>query len=630
MAKLTNTIIYGTSNVTGTSINTGNTFDISANGGIYLSGGNSVTSIILTNGGSGYSTTPNITISNPTTTGIGGYPATANAYVGLWGGSLTNAGSGYAVNDIISYSGGISYAAGITKIQVLTVNGTGAILTSTVYQSNYGSYWTPPANPVSTTANTGVGVGATFTNVWTVYSVVITNGGAGYTEPPVVSFTAPGSPTGLAQAYAVVGANTKVQSLSANLDFYAANTNILRLITNTGNQYPTNGNLPAFAFLPPQSQFGTGSFLAATQCYYITNSNHVFQTNAPAGMTMNGASGQTQFFINNGGAAVNYLQVSGNTTGNGPIVSAQGSDTNVDLNLIAKGSGSTYIRSNGNTAFKIDGVYGAGVNGVNYWNPSGSSTGNGLRMDVGGTDTDVSMFFIAKGGGSIFLNNGGSSGTTQFKAAGTASAVNYVQASGAITNNGPILQAAGSDSSINLNVLSKLNGIVYIGSYNNAQQVLAIVPTASGSNYNNLQITNGAGGIGGPIISPWGIDTNIALTLSAKGTGPIIANTTSGLYSNTAIYTNSLYYANGSPWVMGGGGGGSSVSTYSTTIGDGTNTTYRVLHNLAKTNIITTIRESTSGNVVYPSLVYANNNQMNVTFVSAPSSGFYTVSIVGF
>jgi hypothetical protein len=155
------------------------------------------------------------------------------------------------------------------------------------------------------------------------------------------------------------------------------------------------------------------------------------------------------------------------------------------------------------------------------------------------------------------------------------------------------------------------------------------VYNSSGSHVNYLSVYPALTNIS-PSLAATGSDTNIALTLSAKGTGPIIANTSSGLYSNTAVYTNSLYYANGSPWVMGGGGGGSSVSTYSTTIGDGTNTTYRVLHNLAKTNIITTIRESTSGNVVYPSLVYANNNQMNVTFVSAPSSGFYTVSIVGF
>ena len=105
----------------------------------------------------------------------------------------------------------------------------------------------------------------------------------------------------------------------------------------------------------------------------------------------------------------------------------------MDVTLVAKGTGSTYIKTGGNTAFKIDGVYGAGsgaATAVNYWNPSGSASGNGLRMDIGGSDTDVSMFFIAKGAGSIFFNSGGSSGTTQFKVSPTASADRYAQASG--------------------------------------------------------------------------------------------------------------------------------------------------------------------------------------------------------
>jgi len=168
------------------------------------------------------------------------------------------------------------------------------------------------------------------------------------------------------------------------------------------------------------------------------------------------------------------------------------------------------------------------------------------------------------------------------------------------------------------------NGIVIAGS----------TKTVGIGNYgttgSSTVINIGVGSLGNTTIN-FGGNTNPGNTVVNFGQNTVVY--TNSVYATTttgAIYTDNLRYAsNGTPWVMGSGGG-SSVSTYSTTIGDGTNTKYQVLHNLGKSNIITTVRETTSGNVVYPSLQYANTNQMNVSFVSAPASSFYTVSIIGF
>lgn len=70
-------------------------------------------------------------------------------------------------------------------------------------------------------------------------------------------------------------------------------------------------------------------------------------------------------------------------------------------------------------------------------------------------------------------------------------------------------------------------------------QVLAIVGTASGSNYNNIQITNGVGGTSGPTISTFGTDTNINLNITCKGTGNVAINNSlllGSLTSGSVLY----------------------------------------------------------------------------------------------
>ena len=90
----------------------------------------------------------------------------------------------------------------------------------------------------------------------------------------------------------------------------------------------------------------------------------------------------------------------------------------------------------------------------------------------------------------------------------------------------------------------------------------------------------------------------------------------------------------GSSWSYSSNTASGSVSissaAYSITLGDGSNTSFNVTHNLIKSNVISVIRETSSGNIVYPSLKIVNSNTVNVGFASAPSSAFYTISILGF
>ena len=264
-----------------------------------------------------------------------------------------------------------------------------------------------------------------------------------------------------------------------------------------------------------------------------------------------------QFRVASVTSAVNYLQATGNTTGLSPVLSAQGSDTNVDVTLVAKGTGSTYIKTGGNTAFKIDGVYGAGsgaTTAVNYWNPSGSAAGNGLRMDIGGSDADVSMFFISKGAGSIFFNSGGSSGTTQLKVSPIASAVNYVQVSGAATGSGPSISAQGSDAAAYLLINSKGTGDLFLRAGTSGWVSLepggnrAFAARHITSQVNYLTVWgSAAAGNNTTLSAEYSSSANVAINLVPKGNAAVMitGNTTGIIAAANSIYVGDrVGYAN--------------------------------------------------------------------------------------
>ncbi len=75
---------------------------------------------------------------------------------------------------------------------------------------------------------------------------------------------------------------------------------------------------------------------------------------------------------------------------------------------------------------------------------------------------------------------------------------------------------------------------------------------------------------------------------------------------------------------------GSSLSTYSSSIGDNSATSFALTHSLNKTNIMVTVREFSTGSFVYPDITYNSSNVVTVSFVSAPTTNQYLVSILGF
>jgi hypothetical protein len=244
-------------------------------------------------------------------------------------------------------------------------------------------------------------------------------------------------------------------------------------------------------------------------------------TNIPIQITAKGTGNTVfygnsapQFNITSTASAVNYLQVTGGATTAGVNFSAQGSDTNIFITYDTKGTEAHSFRTNAGAQQQFRIAHTASA--VNYLQVTGSATGNRFNLSAQGSDTNVGMNFAVKGTENfVFATSAGTA--AQFLIAHTASAVNYLQVTGAATGGLPTLSAQGSDTNISLFFQSKGAFGIGFGSSGGGQQ-FAMGSTASAVNY--LQVTGGATG-NAATMSAAGSDTNIDLALTPKGTGNV-------------------------------------------------------------------------------------------------------------
>jgi len=155
-----------------------------------------------------YTTCPTLLTIDPPSISTG-TQAVAHPILSVVGTPTTaNAGSGYAVNDLVTLSNGV-------VIKVLTVT-SGAIATLSVQDAgSVGAGLAVPSNPVAQTSTTGSGTGATFTLSWGLGTPILENGGSGYTTAPTVT------PVG--------GVTTGAGSMTATISYW---TNMANAINN--------------------------------------------------------------------------------------------------------------------------------------------------------------------------------------------------------------------------------------------------------------------------------------------------------------------------------------------------------------------------------------------------------------
>jgi len=190
---------------------------------------------------------------------------------------------------------------------------------------------------------------------------------------------------------------------------------------------------------------------------------------------------------------------------------------------------SVYNGSQGAVAFHTSGISSTQqlrvthtASAVNYVQVTGAATSGYSAISAQGSDTNTGLYFQAKGTtGSLRFSTNGANSNEQFRVSNTSSAVNYVQVTGAATSGFPTvkLSALGSDSNIGMAYTSKGTFGHYF--YNSSGYAhFAVNSTTSTAAVNYLQAT-GAIASSSPNLSAQGTDTNIDLTLTPKGTGNV-------------------------------------------------------------------------------------------------------------
>ena len=195
-------------------------------------------------------------------------------------------------------------------------------------------------------------------------------------------------------------------------------------------------------------------------------------------------SGNEQIIFQTTGSAVNQFDITNAASGSGPKLSATGGDSNIDLDLEAKGTGHVTIRGNSNS-------------GAIQFNCDNNSHGQILIAQPHSTPTTNTML----------LPQGDSS--TLVSKVSTDTLTNKTLTAPKIADGGFIADANGNE---------------------------LVVFQTTGSAVNQLEITNNASG-SNPILAATGGDTNIGIALTPKGTGEIVIAAGNLNYAGTAITT---------------------------------------------------------------------------------------------
>jgi hypothetical protein len=144
-----------------------------------------------------------------------------------------------------------------------------------------------------------------------------------------------------------------------------------------------------------------GGSAAGAQSAGISATTGVLQlsTNTSTiGFYTGGRGSTSQLQVSHTASAVNYVQVTGRATGNGPQISAQGSDAAINLEFLSKVNGAIKFFTGTSEQFRVPFTTGTIVN---YATATGAIAGAGPIFSVAGTDADIDLNLTPKGAGTV-------------------------------------------------------------------------------------------------------------------------------------------------------------------------------------------------------------------------------------
>ena len=329
MAKLLGgTQVYGNATINSYLVVSGNA-DLSGGNVSIGSGNTTVTSLVTPTTGNSYQTSPNVTISAPTT--LYGATATANVSLGVVAiAANIGGGTGYSVGNVLTAVGNAGVVSNATFTVTTVGNASGGLGNITGLSiTGAGAYYWANTQPLTFTGGAGSGA-----NAFVYYGInipVITYNGLGYTEPATATFSG-GSPATTATAYPIVGApQSNINILGGTLSVRTPGGELVRFVdqgsySSVGGFYQplliTRVNWQNSTYIQAQGQNLRISATSGGGIYFDTS-----------------VGGETALLITRTVSAVNYMNLTGGTTNNPPVLSAQGSDANISLAIQPKGTG---------------------------------------------------------------------------------------------------------------------------------------------------------------------------------------------------------------------------------------------------------------------------------------------------
>ena len=226
------------------------------------------------------------------------------------------------------------------------------------------------------------------------------------------------------------------------------------------------------------------------------------------------------------------------------LLSASTGGSNIDITgfaIITTANGNINLTPNGTGHVQICGAYklpsadGASTqallangSGQTYWGSVGGTLVQDPSPALGGNLNLNGMSIV-----DVNLNS-------EIKFTATTSAVNYLNIANAATAGTPVLSANGSDSNVNLGLTAKGTGLIVannqlkatagitspgtftVSDYTNTGTLASFIGVASEVNYPTFT----ASVTGSPVIfGAAGSDTNIGISITPKGSGPVKINT---------------------------------------------------------------------------------------------------------
>jgi hypothetical protein len=179
--------------------------------------------------------------------------------------------------------------------------------------------------------------------------------------------------------------------------------------------------------------------------------------------SLGGASGAEGLRVLNTASSTRYLTAQGSVADEVYLTASGPSGSNVALALSSRSTGA--VRFYTNTANQEQMRVSHTASAVNYVQVTGAATTGLPQISAQGSDNNPGLLYITKGIGEHRFASNASGANIQFRIPHTASAVNYGTVTGAAAGASPKFSVAGSDTNIDLTLTPKGTGNVKFGTY---------------------------------------------------------------------------------------------------------------------------------------------------------------------